>query len=95
MLSGHQQCTVGAISSTPYHCGSCCSINVLLPLLLFLKAGLMRKRIASINEAPIQPSERRIAVDPPAAAAVNTWLAQQGLSGGAEFPFGGGTEKCY
>jgi hypothetical protein len=74
---------------------------LLLPLLLTmmilvpLQAGLMRKRIACINEAPIQPSQRRIAVDPPGAAAVNTWLAQQGLSGSAEFPFGGGAEKCY
>ena len=36
--------------------------------------GLMRKRIASINEAPIAESERRIAVDEPA---YNTWLADQ------------------
>lgn len=36
--------------------------------------GLMRKRIASINEAPIAEGERRIAVDSPTR---NTWLAEQ------------------
>lgn len=63
----------------------------------FDEAGLMRKRICSINEAPIQPHQRRIAVDAPAAAPTNPWLAQQGLSGsaGTEFPYGGGHERCY
>ena len=36
--------------------------------------GLMRKRVASINEAPIAEGERRIAVPNPS---YNTWLADQ------------------
>ena len=39
--------------------------------------GLMRKRIASINEAPIQPEERRIAVPPGQQPRRNSWLAEQ------------------
>lgn len=68
-----------------------------------MQAGLMRKRIACINDAPIQPHERRIAVtDSDSAAAgassppINTWLDQQGLAGPTgEFPFGGGSKECY
>jgi hypothetical protein len=62
----------------------------------------MRKRVASINEAPIAPGERRIAVDAPAAAPPNAWLREQGLAqpgaaggDGAGFPLGGGSQSCY
>lgn len=56
----------------------------------------MRKRIASINEAPIQPQERRIAVED-SDVVHNSWLTEQGLSKeqGAEFPLAGGSSKCY
>jgi hypothetical protein len=64
-------------------------------VVMLLQAGLMRKRIASINEAPIQPDQRRVAVEPPSSAPVNTWLAQQGLAGSRELPFKGGSEACY
>lgn len=53
--------------------------------------GLMRKRIASINEAPIAEGERRIAVEEPTH---NTWLADQGI-GGSSFPLGGGSASTY
>ncbi|EFN57829.1 hypothetical protein CHLNCDRAFT_143246 [Chlorella variabilis] len=56
----------------------------------FAQNGLMRKRIASINEAPIAEGERRIAVDSPTR---NTWLAEQGVGG--EFPLGGGSKLAY
>ena len=67
----------------------------------------MRKRIASINEAPITASQRRIAVGAVASAPANAWLAQQGLSrdhqqqqqqsgiNGGGFPLGGGSAACY
>lgn len=43
----------------------------------------MRKRIASINEAPIRQEERRISVPEGGEAAYNTWLADQaGAAGG-------------
>eukprot|EP00775_Hariotina_reticulata_P008213 gene8213-8405_t len=57
----------------------------------FNEAGLMRKRIASINEAPITPEQRRIAAGP---AVDNSWLAEQGLAS-ADFPLGGGSAVCY
>ena len=44
-------------------CCACCFVQ-----------GLMRKRIASVNEAPIAEGDRRIAVPDPA---YNTWLADQ------------------
>jgi hypothetical protein len=58
------------------------------------QAGLMRKRIASINEAPISPQQRRIAVEPQVSPVHNSWLAEQGLAT-AEFPLGGGSDMCY
>ena len=48
--------------------------------------GLMRKRIASIVEAPIDERERRIAVEEPVR---NAWLVDQGV-GIEPFPLGGG-----
>lgn len=39
--------------------------------------GLMRKRIACINEAPIRPEERRIAVHEGQQVVHNAWLAEQ------------------
>ena len=52
-----------------------------MPILVHLRAsqlqGLMRKRIASINEAPIRPDERRIAVPEGQQPAYNSWLAEQ------------------
>lgn len=42
----------------------------------------MRKRIASINEAPIREQERRISVPQGQDVAYNTWLADQ--AGAAE-----------
>lgn len=42
-----------------------------------LVQGLMRKRVASINEAPIREEERRIAMPAGGEAAYNTWLADQ------------------
>eukprot|EP00879_Flechtneria_rotunda_P004174 GHRR01004422.1.p1 GENE.GHRR01004422.1~~GHRR01004422.1.p1 ORF type:complete len:188 (+),score=36.68 GHRR01004422.1:546-1109(+) len=64
----------------------------------FDQDGLMRKRIASINEAPIRPEERRIAVDEGCSPPPNNWLEEQGLStdvGHHQFPFKGGHESCY
>lgn len=43
----------------------------------FSEQGLMRKRIASINEAPIRPEERRIAVPEGQQVVYNSWLAEQ------------------
>ena len=59
--------------------------------------GYMRKRIASINEAKIEASERRIAVPEGEEVAHNSWITEQGLSAdlGAEFPLGNGNEKAY
>jgi len=64
--------------------------------------GYMRKRIASINEAPIAESERRISLPPgPEGAAgeptYNSWLTEQGLSDalGAEFPLNNGHANAY
>ena len=37
----------------------------------------MRKRIASINEAPIAPEQRRIAVPAGQEVTYNSWLAEQ------------------
>jgi hypothetical protein len=59
----------------------------------------MRKRIACINESPICPEERRIAVDE-SEVVRNAWLAEQGLStgpagGGGGFPLAGGDAPCY
>ena len=51
----------------------------------------MRKRVASINEAPITERERRIAAP---RAPRNTWLADQGV-GGPAFPPLGGSLPCY
>ncbi|KAI3427048.1 hypothetical protein D9Q98_006989 [Chlorella vulgaris] len=53
--------------------------------------GLMEKRIAVVNEAPIAESERRISVPNPT---VNTWLSGWGI-GNAEFPLGGGSAPSY
>eukprot|EP00878_Enallax_costatus_P028515 GHUV01030804.1.p2 GENE.GHUV01030804.1~~GHUV01030804.1.p2 ORF type:complete len:153 (+),score=30.77 GHUV01030804.1:489-947(+) len=62
----------------------------------FSKEGLMRKRIACINEAPIQPHERRIAVDDDKGVH-NSWLTEQGLAEqqGNVFPLSGGNSRCY
>jgi hypothetical protein len=56
----------------------------------------MRKRIASINEAPISADERRIAVEDDQVQH-NSWLTEQGLAAdlGAEFPLQGGDSRCY
>jgi hypothetical protein len=62
-----------------------------------LQEGLMRKRIASINEAAISADQRRIAVDD-TAVLHNSWLQEQGLSdevAGGSFPLGGGSSTCY
>ncbi|KAI7843266.1 hypothetical protein COHA_003099 [Chlorella ohadii] len=56
--------------------------------------GLMRKRIACINEAPIRPEERRIAVPEGQQVVYNSWLAEQGI-GGKEFPLCGGNQPAY
>ena len=45
-----------------------------LPAVPAVPQGLMRKRVASINEAPITEGQRRIAVPNPV---YNTWLADQ------------------
>ena len=57
----------------------------------------MRKRIASINEAKIEASERRIAVPEGEEVAHNSWITEQGLSAdlGAEFPLSNGNQKAY
>ena len=60
----------------------------------FDEYGYMRKRIASINEAPIKDSERRISVDEGAIIPENTWLFHQGVSVNS-FPFGGGSHETY
>ena len=39
--------------------------------------GLMRKRVAAINEAPIAENERRVAVEGGGPPVLNTWLAEQ------------------
>lgn len=59
--------------------------------------GYMRKRIASINEAPIDESERRISVPPGTEATHNSWITDQGLSLelGVEFPLGAGHAPTY
>ena len=46
--------------------------------------GLMRKRVAAINEAPIAESERRVAVEGGGPPVLNMWLAEQvgGVGGG-------------
>jgi hypothetical protein len=72
----------------PYH-HLCC--------LFALQEGLMRKRIASINESAIAADQRRIAVDD-SAVVHNSWLQEQGLSAevaGGTFPLGGGSSNCY
>ena len=46
--------------------------------------GLMRKRIASINEAPIRPEERRIAVPEGQAVMYNSWLEEQASQSGTK-----------
>lgn len=53
--------------------------------------GYMRKRIASINESPIELHERRIAV---AAPVLNRWLIDQG-TGLDSFPLAGGNLPTY
>lgn len=65
-------------------------------IILLLQEGLMRKRIACINEAPIQPHERRIAVDDDKVVH-NAWLTEQGLAErhGSAFPLSGGASTCY
>lgn len=63
----------------------------------FDEKGLMRKRIASINEAPIAAGDRRIVLDD-AEVVHNSWLSEQGLASGplaAEFPLKGGNFRCY
>lgn len=60
----------------------------------FAPDGLMRKRVASINEAAIAADQRRIAV-PDDQVARNTWLVDQGLSGLGSFPLGGGSASSY
>ena len=57
----------------------------------------MRKRVTSINEAPIATADRRIAVEGGAQPVRNAWLAEQGLSEslGLEFPLGNGSQPCY
>jgi hypothetical protein len=54
----------------------------------------MRKRIASINEALILSSERRIAVSPGQPVLPNDWLSQQGV-GLTPLPLLGGSASCY
>ncbi|PRW60669.1 histidine kinase [Chlorella sorokiniana] len=60
----------------------------------FNEQGLMRKRIASINEAPIRAEERRIAVPEGKQVTYNSWLAEQGV-GGDELPLRGGNQPAY
>jgi len=38
----------------------------------------MRKRVASINEAPIDASERRISLPEGAEPVYNSWITEQG-----------------
>ena len=59
--------------------------------------GYMRKRIASINEAPIQESERRISLPPEQEVTHNSWITEQGLSEslGVEFPLAAGHAAAY
>jgi hypothetical protein len=63
----------------------------------FSEEGLMRKRIASINESRIREDQRRIAVDD-SAVLHNAWLQEQGLSDATtagDFPLAGGSTSCY
>ena len=57
----------------------------------------MRKRIASINEAPIDESQRRISVPEGEEVKYNSWVTDQGLSDalGQEFPLSNGNEPAY
>lgn len=59
--------------------------------------GYMRKRIASINEAPIAESQRRISSADGAEPKYNSWITEQGLSNelGVEFPLANGTTDAY
>lgn len=52
----------------------------------------MRKRIASICDAPIAENERRISVE--GEPVYNSWLADQGV-GMEPFPLGGGAVPAY
>lgn len=63
----------------------------------FDEKGYMRKRIASINEAPIHESERRISVPEGAEVKRNSWLTEQGLSDALEqeFPLSNGNAPAY
>ena len=70
------------------------STHTLLQQWEFAASGLMRKRVACINEAPIQPHERRIAVDDGSEPPPNRWLAEQGV-GGPFPPPGGGAAATY
>lgn len=54
----------------------------------------MRKRVASINEAPISEQDRRIAVEGGSTPLRNDWLSEQGLALG-EFPLRDGHQPCY
>jgi nuclear transport factor 2 (NTF2) superfamily protein len=60
----------------------------------FDEAGLMRKRVASINESPIADADRRIAVEGGGPPLRNNWLAEQG-TGKGEFPLRNGSQPCY
>lgn len=63
----------------------------------FDEKGYMRKRIASINEAPIAESQRRISLPEGTEPTHNSWLTEQGLSAalGADFPLANGNLKAY
>jgi len=59
--------------------------------------GYMRKRVACINEAPIDASQRRISLPSGAEPTHNSWLTEQGLSDelGIEFPLCSGHTSTY
>jgi len=57
----------------------------------FDSLGLMRKRIASINEARILDTERRISLESPVD---NAWLNSQGI-GMTSLPLQGGSTVSY
>ena len=59
--------------------------------------GYIQKRIASMNEAPIDESERRISVPSGTEVTHISWITDQGLSLelGVEFPLGAGHAPTY
>ena len=56
--------------------------------------GLMRKRIAAINESPIEEADRRISLPDLQLSMDNEWLFAQGINF-AEFPLRGGSSSTY